>query len=58
MASTTIILTFTPGYGLFDAKVLITSSFLVFEIGSAVCGAAPISTALIMGRVLWSNRVR
>ncbi|RFU26287.1 hypothetical protein B7463_g10061, partial [Scytalidium lignicola] len=52
MASAAMILTFTRGYGLFDAKVLIISSFFVFEIGSAVCGAAPTSMALVVGRVV------
>ena len=52
MASAAMILTFTRGYGLFDAKVLTISSFFVFEIGSAVCGAAPTSIALVVGRVV------
>lgn len=52
MASAAMILTFTRGYGLFDAKILIISSFFVFEIGSAVCGAAPTSIALVVGRVV------
>jgi MFS family permease len=52
MASASTILTYTRGYGLFNVKVLILSSFAVFEIGSAVCGAAPTSSALIVGRVI------
>jgi MFS family permease len=52
MASAATILTYTRGYGLFNVKVLIMSSFFVFEIGSAVCGAAPTSNALIVGRVI------
>lgn len=40
------------GYGLFNVKGLIMSSFFMFEIGSAVCGAAPTSNALIVGRVI------
>jgi MFS family permease len=52
MASASVILIYTRGYGLFNVKVLIISSFLMFEIGSAVCGAAPTSNALIVGRVI------
>jgi MFS family permease len=52
MASAATILTFTRGYGLFNVKVLVISSFSVFEIGSALCGAAPTSNALIVGRVV------
>jgi MFS family permease len=51
MASAAVILTYTRGYGLFNVKVLILSSFSIFEIGSAICGAAPTSNALIVGRV-------
>jgi MFS family permease len=52
MASAATILTFTRGYGLFNVKALIIFSFFVFEIGSAVCGAAPTSNALVVGRVI------
>lgn len=52
MASTATILFFTRGYGLFNAKYLVMSCFFVFEIGSALCGAAPTSNALIVGRVI------
>lgn len=52
MASAATILTFTRGYALFDVKLLIMFSFFVFEIGSAVCGAAPTSSVLIVGRVI------
>lgn len=37
---------------MFDVKVLLLSSLLVFEVGSALCGAAPSSAALIVGRVI------
>jgi len=37
---------------LFDNKVLYIGSVFLFEIGSAVCGAAPNMTALIFGRVI------
>jgi MFS family permease len=52
MASAATILTYTRGYGLFNVKVLIISAFCVFEIGSAICGSAPTSNALIVGRVV------
>lgn len=39
-------------YGLFNAKYLYISSLVMFNIGSAVCGAAPNMNALIVGRVL------
>jgi MFS family permease len=52
MASVATILTLTRAYGLFDVKVLLLASIVIFEIGSALCGAAPTSDALIVGRVL------
>ncbi|PVH98321.1 MFS general substrate transporter [Periconia macrospinosa] len=52
MASAATILFFTRGYGLFNVKYLVIFCFFVFEIGSALCGAAPTSNALIVGRVI------
>lgn len=52
MASAAIILTINRAYGLFNAKPLIILGFFVFEVGSALCGAAPNSDALIIGRVI------
>jgi MFS family permease len=52
MASAAVLLTFTRAYGLFNVKVLLILSVCVFEIGSALCGAAPTSNALIVGRVI------
>ncbi|KAF2758463.1 MFS general substrate transporter [Pseudovirgaria hyperparasitica] len=37
---------------LYDNKLIFINGVLLFEIGSAVCGAAPNMTALIIGRVL------
>ncbi|KAI0478573.1 major facilitator superfamily-domain-containing protein [Xylariaceae sp. FL0804] len=37
---------------LFDSKVLYIGSVIVFEVGSAVCGAAPNMTAFLLGRVI------
>jgi MFS family permease len=52
MASVSVILLFGRGYTMFDVKVLLLSSLAVFEIGSAICGAAPSSAALVVGRVI------
>jgi len=52
MASVAIILLLGRAYGLFNIKVLMLSSIATFEIGSAICGAAPTSDALIVGRVI------
>ena len=52
MASVAIILLLGRAYGLFNIKVLMLSSIAIFEIGSALCGAAPTSNALIVGRVI------
>lgn len=52
MASAATILIFTRAYGLFNVKWLIIFSVIVFEAGSALCGGAPTSNALIVGRVI------
>jgi MFS family permease len=39
-------------YALFDMKVLFIASIVLFEVGSALCGAAPSMDALIVGRVI------
>lgn len=52
MGSVAVILLVGKLYGTFQIKWLILGSFLLFEIGSAVCGAAPTLDALIVGRVL------
>lgn len=39
-------------YGQFNAKWLYLTCVFLFEVGSAVCGAAPTMDALIGGRVL------
>ncbi|KAF7590324.1 hypothetical protein BBP40_002974 [Aspergillus hancockii] len=39
-------------YAVFDLKVLFIGSLVLFEVGSALCGAAPNMNALIVGRVL------
>jgi len=52
MASVAVILLLGRAFGLFNIKVLMLSSIATFEIGSALCGAAPTMNALIVGRVI------
>lgn len=39
-------------YGVFNVKYVYLFNIALFEIGSAVCGAAPNMTALVVGRVI------
>lgn len=39
-------------YQLYSTKPLYIASIVIFEVGSAVCGAAPSSVALIIGRAI------
>jgi MFS family permease len=39
-------------YTFFSVKVVFMTSIVLFELGSAVCGAAPTSTAFIVGRAI------
>jgi MFS family permease len=52
MASVAVILVVGRAYALFNIKTLILSSIAIFEIGSAICGAANKSQVLIFGRVV------
>lgn len=52
LGSVTTILPTAYAYGLFDLKTLIVVSIIIFEAGSAICGAAPTKDALIIGRVI------
>jgi MFS family permease len=52
MASVAMILFLGRCYALFDVKGLSNVSLLLFEGGSALCGAAPTSDALVVGRVI------
>ncbi|KAK8126549.1 uncharacterized protein PG998_002308 [Apiospora kogelbergensis] len=47
-----VVLPFGKLYSLFDAKWLYIVSAVIFNVGSALCGAAPNIEALIVGRVL------
>jgi MFS family permease len=52
MGSVAIILLVGKLYGTFEIKWLIIAAIISFEAGSALCGAAPNTNALIVGRVL------
>jgi MFS family permease len=39
-------------YGVFNVKYLFLSMVVTFEVGSAICGAAPTIEAFIVGRVI------
>ncbi|KAF4219444.1 hypothetical protein CNMCM8980_000420 [Aspergillus fumigatiaffinis] len=48
----TAILAWSKAYGVFDIKWLFLVHIVMFEVGSAICGAAPTMPALIIGRVV------
>lgn len=52
MASSATLLTWLQLFSQFNIKWLYTASILIFEIGSAICGAAPSMGVLIGGRVV------
>ncbi len=52
LGSVATILPIGYAYGLFNIKYFYIISVIVFEIGSAICGAAPTMDALIVGRVI------
>ena len=52
MGSVAVILLVGKVYGIFEIKSLIIASIVTFEVGSAICGAAPNANALIVGRVI------
>jgi len=52
MSAVAVVLVTGQAYALFDVKYLTLASFLVFELGSLVCGVAPTFNALIVGRVV------
>ncbi|KAJ5986628.1 DNA repair protein RAD50 [Penicillium sp. IBT 35674x] len=52
MLGDTAILPLGKAFGKFNIKWLFISCLVVFEIGSAVCGAAPTMNAFIVGRVI------
>jgi MFS family permease len=52
MGSVAIILLVGKLYGTFEIKWLIVAAIISFEAGSALCGAAPNTNALIVGRII------
>jgi MFS family permease len=46
------ILPWGKAFGVFNIKYVYIATVLLFEIGSALCGAAPTMNALIVGRVI------
>ena len=54
MGSVATILSQGKAYGMFDMKWFYIGSMIMFEAGSALCGAAPTMNALIFGRI-WAG---
>ena len=52
MASVAVILLVGALYTSFNMKWIFVASVALFEIGSAICGAAPNMDTLIVGRVI------
>ncbi|KAJ5786450.1 major facilitator superfamily transporter [Penicillium pulvis] len=52
LASSATIITWGKLYGIFSAKWIYLASVVLFEVGSAVCGAAPNMNAFIIGRAV------
>ncbi|KAL8791208.1 MAG: hypothetical protein Q9213_000165 [Squamulea squamosa] len=46
------ILPWSKAYGVFNVKYLYCAHVTMFEVGSAICGAAPNMNAMILGRVI------
>lgn len=52
LAAASFLLPWGKIYAIFNSKWLYIISVLIFEIGSALCGAAPNMDALIVGRAI------
>ena len=52
MASVAGILFIGRLYDMYNIKTLLNTHIFIFEVGSALCGAAPSMNALIVGRVI------
>ena len=52
LGGSAVVLPFGKIFGLFNTKWLFNGSVILFNVGSAICGAAPNMNALIVGRVL------
>jgi len=49
---TMVVLPLSKAYGIFSIRNLYLANILLFEVGSALCGAAPNMNAMILGRVI------
>ncbi|KAJ4006272.1 Efflux pump dep3 [Fusarium irregulare] len=49
---TMVVLPLSKAYGVFSIRSLYLTNILLFEVGSALCGAAPNMNAMILGRVI------
>ncbi|KAJ5222075.1 uncharacterized protein N7469_010962 [Penicillium citrinum] len=52
LSGSATIITWGKLYGIFSAKFLYLISVFLFEVGSAICGAAPTMNAMIVGRAI------
>jgi MFS family permease len=52
MASVAVILFIGQSFSQFDVKWVANTSVFIFEVGSAICGSAQSSNALVVGRVI------
>ncbi|KAJ9660037.1 hypothetical protein H2201_007078 [Coniosporium apollinis] len=52
LGSSATMVTWSKLYGIFSAKWLYIGSIILFEAGSALCGAAPTMNAMIVGRAI------
>src|ERR1700712_5195673 len=51
-AAMSTVLVWSKLYTLFDSKILYLVASVIFEVGSALCGAAPNMDAMIVGRTI------
>lgn len=49
---TMVVLPLSKAYGIFSIRSLYLTNIVLFEIGSALCGASPSMEAMILGRVI------
>ncbi|OQE23756.1 hypothetical protein PENSTE_c008G04708 [Penicillium steckii] len=52
LSGSATIITWGKLYGIFSARYLYLISVLLFEVGSAICGAAPTMNSMIVGRAI------
>ncbi|RGP77980.1 major facilitator superfamily transporter [Fusarium longipes] len=49
---TMVVLPLSKAYGVFSIRSLYLANILLFQVGSAICGAAPNMNAMVLGRVI------